>query len=281
MKIHQIIPGTFKLDGGATFGVIPKVLWQKVYPADENNLCTFALRSLLIELGERKVLIDTGIGNKQDDNFYKHYYREGHHSITKSIKETGVDPEEITDVIITHLHFDHVGGAVDKKGDQYLPAFPNATYHISRKQWDWAMRPNQREKASYLDENIKPLADLGLINFIDSDQELLPGIHVKQFHGHTDGLLIPFISYKDKTLVYMADLVALAAQISSSWVCGYDTRPLISFEERKDFFQDALEKNYYLYFQHDLYTEVCTLKNTDKGIRLGDSYKFDDLFVDH
>jgi glyoxylase-like metal-dependent hydrolase (beta-lactamase superfamily II) len=278
MKIHKVEPGAFKLDGGATFGVVPKTLWSKVYPADEKNLCWFSLRNLLIETDNRLILIDTGIGNKQDDTFYKHYYRSGHHSITRSIKDLGYTPDQVTDVILTHLHFDHVGDAVSRNaGGEFVPTFANATYHISKRQWEWAVNPNQREKASYLNENIFPLLEAGVINFIEMEGELLPGIDLRMFHGHTDGLLIPIITYKGNKLVYTADFIPLAAQISASWVCGYDTRPLISFEEKKIFLKEAVEKGYKLIFQHDYYTEGCTLKQTEKGIKMDAIFKLEEI----
>ncbi len=278
MKIHTIEPGTFKLDGGATFGVVPKTLWSKVYPADDNNLCLFALRLLLIEQEDRKILIDTGIGNKQPEDFYKYYFREGHHSIEKALQDKGFAPEEVTDVILTHLHFDHVGGAVklDEK-DNFVPTFPNANHYISKKQWEWALNPNQRERASFLKENILPLHDAGLISFIEQDCEIVPGIGLRLFSGHTDGLLVPFIAYQGKTLIYTNDLLALSAQIPASWVCGYDTKPLVSMQERAAFMQEAMEYNYYLVFQHDAYTECCTLKQTEKGIRIDQTYQLEQI----
>ncbi len=277
MIIKQITPGTFKLDGGATFGVVPKTMWEKVYPADEKNLCLFALRNLLIETQGKKILVDTGIGNKQEKSFYKHYFREGHHSIKQAVIEAGYNPSEISDVILTHLHFDHVGGAVEKLDTEFVPTFPNAKYHVSKQQWDWALNPNRREKASYLKENILPLAEHKVLNLIENETELVPGIQLRMFHGHTAGLMIPFIKYKDKTFVFTADLLALSAHIPASWVCGYDTRPLISFDERESFLREATENNYYLIFQHDAYTESCTLKASDKGYRIDKTFTLEEI----
>ena len=279
MEIYKIESGDFKLDGGATFGVVPKKMWEKTYPADENNLCLFALRNLLIRVDGRLILIDTGIGNKQEEKFYKHYHRTGHHSIEKAINDIGFAADQITDVILTHLHFDHVGDAVKcNKNGTLAPTFTNAVYHVSERQWKWATQPNQREKASYLPDNFMPLQEAGVLNLISNeDTELLTGIQLKMFHGHTDGLLVPFINYKDKTFVYTSDSLAMAAHIQTSWVCGYDTRPLISFEERSTFLQEACSKGYYLIFQHDYYTECCTLKQTEKGIIMGEAYKLEDL----
>jgi glyoxylase-like metal-dependent hydrolase (beta-lactamase superfamily II) len=279
VKIHIIDPGSFKLDGGATFGVVPKTLWSKVYPSDENNLCLFALRLLLIETGGRKILFDTGIGNKQSEDFYKYYFRRGHHSIERALQEKGFHPDDITDVVLTHLHFDHVGGAVKISGmGTYAPTFKNATYFVSKRQWDWALQPNLREKASYLNENILPLKERNVVQFIHQNLEFVPGIELRLFSGHTDGLIVPFIHYKDKIFVYTNDLLALSPQIPSSWVCGYDTKPLVSMQERSLFFAEATEKNYYLVFQHDFYTECCTLKNTEKGVRIKETYRLSDLF---
>ncbi len=278
MKIHTIDPGSFKLDGGATFGVVPKTLWSKVYPSDENNLCLFALRLLLIETGGRKILFDTGIGNKQTEDFYQYYFREGHHSIEQALQEKGFHPDDITDVVLTHLHFDHVGGAVKTSGPgTYVPTFKNAAYFVSKKQWDWALQPNLREKASYFKENILPLQEHHVVQFIHQGPEFAPGIELRLFSGHTEGLIVPFIHYKDSVFVYTNDLLALSAQVPSSWVCGYDTRPLVSIQERSLFFAEAVEKNYFLVFQHDFYTECCTLKNTEKGIRIKETYRLSDL----
>lgn len=278
MKIHTIEPGTFKLDGGATFGVIPKTLWSKVYPSDENNLCIFALRLILIETDNRKILIDTGIGNKQTDDFYKYYYRKGHHSIEKALEEKGFHADEITDVILTHLHLDHVGGAIKiSQSGNYIPTFKNATYYVSQNQWDWATNPNIREKASFLKENILPLMEHHVVQLIQTEIEFTPGIYLKLFSGHTAGLIVPIIHYQDKILVYTNDLIALSPQISSSWVCGYDIQPLLSMNERATFLQEAAENNYFLVFQHDYYTECCTVKNTEKGIRINNDYKLSEV----
>lgn len=278
MKLHMISTGTFKLDGGATFGVIPKTLWSKVYPADENNLCTFALKLLVIETEERKILIDTGVGNKQGEDFFKYYYREGHHSLELALAEKGFTPEDITDVILTHLHFDHVGGAVKKiNTGELIPALPKAYYYVSRKQWEWSQDPNIREKASYLPENILPLKEHNVLKFIDTDTEFLKDIRLRIFSGHTDGLLVPFIKYKDKMLVYTNDLLALSPQISRSWVCGYDTQPLRSMQERDSFLEEAIENNYTLIFQHDNYVECCTVKSSEKGPRIDKIIKFSEV----
>ncbi len=280
MEIYKIEPGSFKLDGGATFGVVPKKMWEKVYPADENNLCKFAIRNLLIVTNNRRILIDTGIGDKQDEKFLKHYHLEGHHSIVKSVEETGYKAEDITDIVITHMHFDHVGGAIRRTNDNKLvPTFPNATYHISKQQWDWADKPNTREKPSYIKENIQPLMAHKVINFIEKTTELVPGVKLELFNGHTAGLIVPYINFKGQTLVYTGDLLALSAQIPKSWVCGFDTRPLISIEERNTFFKEVFENNYIIVFQHDFYTEACNLEQTEKGYKPLKTFKLDELFI--
>lgn len=278
MKIQILETGTFKLDGGATFGVVPKSLWMKEYPADEKNLCTLALRCLLIETDGRLIIVDTGIGNKQDDSFFRHYYREGHHSVEKALNQAGYKAEDVTDVILSHLHFDHCGGAVTRNSDNSLvPTFRNAIYHISYKQWQWALNPNQREKASYLIDNFMPLFDKNLIHLIKEEGEIYPGVELRIFNGHTDGLIVPIVNYKGKKIVFTVDFIAMAPHLSDSWVCGFDTRPLISFDEKKVFLKEALENEYILLFEHDFYTECCTLTDTEKGIRADKKFKFSEI----
>jgi len=273
MNLYKIETGNFKLDGGAMFGVVPKTLWNQVYPADENNLCNLSMRCLLIETDEKKILIDAGIGNKQDDKFLSHYYLNGDFSMEKSLSANGFKPEDITDVVLTHLHFDHCGGAVSKDylNNLYL-TFPNAEYWISDAQYKWAINPNQREKASYFQENIQPIIERGKIHFVEKETRLCNEVQLRLFNGHTDGLIIPFITYKNKTLVFTADLLPTAAHIPASWVCGYDTRPLISMEERNSFLSETVKNNYVLFFEHDIYRECCTLKETEKGIRMDKSF---------
>lgn len=277
MKIYKIEPGSFKLDGGATFGVVPKTMWEKVYPADEKNLCKFAIRNLLIVTEERRILIDTGIGDKQDEKFLKHYFLEGHHSIVKSIEEAGFKAEEITDVVLTHMHFDHVGGAVKLTDNKLVPTFQNATYHVSKQQWEWAEEPNPRERPSFIKDNIQPLLDHKVVNFISDTTKLVPGVTLRLFNGHTAGLIVPYIKYKENTIVYTGDLLALSAQIPKSWVCGFDTRPLTSMEERNAFMKEAFENQFVIVFQHDFYTEACTLENSEKGYRLSKSFKLEEI----
>jgi len=269
MNISPILTGNLKLDGGAMFGVVPKVIWNKLYPADENNLCNWAMRCMLIRDGERNILVDNGIGNKQSEKFLGLYHLNGDDNLLDSLGKQGLKPEDITDMILTHLHFDHCGGSVswneDKSG--YQLTFPNAIHYVSRRQWEWATNPNNRERASFLKENILPILESGKLVLLEDDSELYPGIFLKQFHGHTDGQIIPHISYKGRTVVFMADLLPAAAHIPMPYIMSYDTRPLVTLEEKNAFLQEAVEKDYILFFEHDLYHEACTLVQTEKGIR--------------
>ncbi len=279
MKLTPIETGNLKLDGGAMFGVVPKVMWQKVYPADENNLANWAMRCLLIEDGNRKILIDNGIGDKQDEKFLSHYYLNGDDTLENSLAKVGVKPEDITDMILTHMHFDHCGGSVkwnhDKTGFEL--AFPNATYWASTKQYLWATNPNRREKASFLKENILPIEESGHLKLIDKEGEYIPGIDFKLYDGHTNGQLIPHIHYQDKTVVFMADLMPSAAHIPMPWIMAYDTRPLQTLKDRERFYSEALAEDYILFFEHDLYHEACTLEDTPKGARVKKAGKLADF----
>jgi glyoxylase-like metal-dependent hydrolase (beta-lactamase superfamily II) len=275
MRLESIETGNFKLDGGAMFGVVPKSLWQKVYPADENNMCNLSLRALYIEDDNRKIIVDTGLGQKQDEKFFGYYYLNGDHSLDKSLLQKGIDKSDITDVLLTHLHFDHCGGAVeyDEKNRTYRTAFPNATYRCSKDQWNWAMKPNHREKSSYLKENIIPLSDSGQLKLFEQGFNLTPNIRIRLYNGHTGGLAVPFIRYQDRIIVYVADLIPTSAHIPLSWICGFDTRPLVSLEEKEKFLDEAYQKNYVLFFEHDVSTVCCTLQKTEKGIRIKNSAK--------
>lgn len=279
MKLTPIETGNLKLDGGAMFGVVPKVMWQKVYPADENNLANWAMRCLLIEDGNRKILIDNGIGDKQDEKFLSHYYLNGDDTLENSLAKVGVKPDDITDMILTHMHFDHCGGSVkwnhDKTGFEL--AFPNATYWASTKQYLWATNPNRREKASFLKENILPIEESGHLKLIDKEGEYIPGIDFKLYDGHTNGQLIPHIHYQDKTVVFMADLMPSAAHIPMPWIMAYDTRPLQTLKDRERFYSEALAEDYILFFEHDLYHEACTLEDTPKGARVKKAGKLADF----
>jgi glyoxylase-like metal-dependent hydrolase (beta-lactamase superfamily II) len=270
MRLISIETGNFMLDGGAMFGVVPKSLWQKVYPADENNMCNLSSRALYIEDDDRKILVDTGLGQKQDEKFFGYYYLNGSDSLDKSLRKEGIDKSDITDVVLTHLHFDHCGGAVEYKenGKTLQPTFPNATYWSSKDQWNWALKPNQREKASYLNENIMPLRDSGQLKLFEHDFDLTSNVRIRLYNGHSQGLAVPFIRYQDRTIVYVADLIPTSAHVSLSWICGYDTQPLVSLREKEQFLGEAFKNNYILFFEHDLNTVYCTLKETEKGIRV-------------
>jgi len=278
MEIYSVETGNFKLDGGAMFGVVPKVMWNKVYPADENNLCSWAMRCLLVVDGNRKILIDNGIGDKQDAKFLGHFYLHGDDTLEKSLAKHGFTPDDITDMVLTHLHFDHTGGSIKWNDDKtaLIPAFKNAKYWVSKAQWDWAIHPNNREKASFLKENIIPIQESGQLNIVKTEGEIYPGFLLKMFNGHTDGQIIPHINYKGKTLVYMADLLPSTAHISLPWIMAYDTRPLITLEDKKSFFKDAVENDYTLFFEHDIFNECCSLKQTEKGVRLNSVFTLEE-----
>lgn len=279
MKIYSIETGNLKLDGGAMFGVVPKVMWQKLYPADENNLCNWAMRCMLIVDNERKILIDTGIGTKQDEKFLKHYYLNGDASLEKSLQKYGFTTDDITDVILTHLHFDHVGGAVKYNEKQELiPTFANAQYYTSKQQWEWATHPNRREKASFLKENIVPLQEHKVLNLFEEEHELFPNVQVKLYNGHTSGQVIPIINVNGQNFAYTADLFPSVAHLPMPYIMSYDTQPLVTLEDRKRFFKDAMENNYILFFEHDLYNECCSLHETEKGIRAKETFTLDDFF---
>ena len=273
MKLFPINTGNLKLDGGAMFGVVPKVIWGKSYPSDENNLCNWSMRCLLIVDGDRKILIDCGIGDKQPEKFFANYHLNGEDSLEKSLASLGYTTDDITDIILTHLHFDHAGGAVRWNDDRtgYAITFKNATFRTSRRQWEWGTSPNNREKASFLKENILPIKEMGRLELIDHDTELFPGVSVRIFNGHTDGQVIPFITFEDRTVVYMADLLPSAAHVPLPWVMSYDTRPLITLQEKELFMAEAAKNGYVLFLEHDLYHECCTVESTEKGIRLKDT----------
>ncbi len=278
MKIHRIETGNLKIDGGAMFGVVPKSLWNKSYPADENNLCNLSMNCLLIIAEDRKILIDAGIGNKQDDKFFGYYYLNDIHTLKDSLEKIGITSNDITDVILTHLHFDHCGGAVEYDEKNSLkPTFADAKYWISKQQWDLAMNPNQREKSSILKENFLPVNESGQLYLIEKNIELISGVYLRLYNGHTDGQIIPFIKYNNKTIVFVADLIPTSAHIPLSWICGFDTRPLISFDEKKAFLNEAYKNKYSLLFEHDINIECCNLQMTEKGIRIGESYSLQDL----
>jgi len=279
MTLYTIDAGYFKLDGGAMFGVVPKSIWNRLNPADENNMCTWALRCLLIDTSDRKILIDTGMGNKQDAKFFSHYYIHGD-TLEGSLANHGFSKDDITDVLLTHLHFDHCGGSIIKEGDKLVPAFKNATYWSNQQHWKWATEPNDREKASFLKENILPIQESGRLQFVNVKEGISvfdENITLKFAYGHTDAMMLPVINYKGKTIVYMADLLPSAAHIPLPYVMSYDMFPLKTMHEKKSFLQQALEQDYVLYFEHDPTIECCTLQMTEKGIRVKDTFTIQDL----
>jgi glyoxylase-like metal-dependent hydrolase (beta-lactamase superfamily II) len=272
MQLHVINTGYFKLDGGAMFGVVPKSLWQKTNPADENNLCTWAMRCLLIEDGNRLILIDCGIGDKQDAKFLSHYHLHGDASLENSIRKAGFHSNDITDVFLTHLHFDHCGGAIHRNNDKLIPTFKNANYWSNERHWKWATQPNQREKASFLKENILPIEESGQLEFIAENEQFHQSIEIFFANGHTEQQMIPIIQYKDKKIAYMADLLPSTGHIPLPYVMGYDTRPLLTMEEKERFLNQAADENYILFLEHDAQNECCTLQHTEKGIRLKETF---------
>ncbi len=261
------------------FGVVPKTIWNKTNPADENNLCTWAMRCLLVEDNNRLILIDTGIGNKQDDRFFSHYYLHGDASLDSSLAKIGFSADDITDVFLTHLHFDHVGGAVKRDGEKLMPTFKNATYWSNEQHWDWAVNPNEREKASFLKENIMPIQESGQLRFIGTEDglEFTKDFNLRFVFGHTDAMMLPLISYKGKKILYMADLLPSVGHLPLPYVMAYDMFPLKTLYEKKIFLNEALENEYILYFEHDPVNECCTLQQTEKGIRVRDVFKLNEL----
>jgi glyoxylase-like metal-dependent hydrolase (beta-lactamase superfamily II) len=297
MKLYTINTGYFKLDGGAMFGVVPKSIWNKLNPADENNMCSWALRCLLIEDTGKLILIDTGMGNKQDAKFFGHYYLHGSDTLENSLAQHGFTKDDITDVFLTHLHFDHCGGAIIKEGDKLIPAFKNAIYWSNIQHWKWATQPNEREKASFLKDNILPIQESGQLKFLDVTSELSdvstessnsnalslhnshlsPNLSFFTVNGHTDAMMLPKINYKGKIIVYMADLLPSVAHIPLPYVMGYDMFPLTTLSEKKVFLTEAVENNYILFFEHDPVNECCNLQMTEKGIRQKDVFKLSEI----
>ncbi|WP_395074817.1 MBL fold metallo-hydrolase [Flavobacterium sp.] len=279
MKLYPIETGNFKLDGGAMFGVVPKTIWNKTNPADENNLIDIAARCLLIEDGNRLILIDNGMGNKQSEKFFGYYSLWGTHSMDKSLAKYGFNRDDVTDVFMTHLHFDHCGGSVvwnkDKTG--YEIAFKNAKFWTNENHWNWATKPNAREKASFLAENILPMQESGQLNFIKRPDSVFGisselGFDIFYVDGHTEKMMIPHIKYQDKTIVFCADLIPTAGHLPLPYVMGYDTRPLLTLPEKAKFLNAAAENNYYLFLEHDAHNEIITVEKTEKGIRLKECF---------
>jgi len=284
MKLYPIESGNFKLDGGAMFGVVPKTIWNKTNPADSNNLIDIAARCLLIEDGNRLILIDTGMGNKQSEKFFGYYSLWGSHSIDKSLAKYGFNRDDITDVFMTHLHFDHCGGSVQWNSDKtgYEPAFKNAKYWTNENHWEWATKPNSREKASFLSENILPMQESGQLNFIErpeNDFGFSKEMNFEIFYvdGHTEKQMIPYIKYQDKTIVFCADLLATAGHIPLPYVMGYDTRPLLTMPEKSKFLNLAADQNHYLFLEHDAHNQIITVEHTDKGVRLKEVFTCEEI----
>jgi len=286
MKLYSINTGYFKLDGGAMFGVVPKSIWNRINPADENNLCSWALRCLLIEDGNRLILVDNGNGDKQDAKFFSHYYLHVDDTLGKSLAHYGFTRHDVTDVFLTHLHFDHCGGSIVREGGKLVPGFKQAAYWSNKKHWDWAVHPNEREKASFLKENILPIQESGRLRFIDvtagADGKLgetifTDHITVRFVSGHTESMMLPQIRYKDRTIVFMADLLPSAGHIPLPYVMAYDMFPLTTLNEKKSFLQEAVDGDYTLFFEHDPLYECCNLQQTEKGIRPKDLFKLEDF----
>ncbi len=286
MKLFSINTGFFKLDGGAMFGVVPKSIWNKINPADENNLCSWALRCLLIEDGNRLILVDNGNGDKQDAKFFSHYYLHGDDTLDKSLAKYGFHRDDITDVILTHLHFDHCGGSIMRDGDRLVPAFRNATFWSNKEHWDWAVYPNEREKASFLKENILPIEESGQLKFLDvnggtdgklGSTDFSDNISVRFVSGHTESMMLPQIRSQDKTVVFMADLLPSQGHIPIPYVMAYDMFPLTTLHEKKSFLKEAVENDYILFFEHDPVHECCNLQQTEKGIRPKDFFRLDEI----
>ncbi|MGZ0015739.1 MBL fold metallo-hydrolase [Yeosuana sp. AK3] len=285
MNLYPINSGNFKLDGGAMFGVVPKSIWHKTNPADANNMIDLTARCLLIEDGNRLVLIDSGMGNKQGEKFFGYYYLCGDDTLEKSLKKYGFHPDDITDVFLTHLHFDHCGGSIQWNHDKtgYEPAFKNAQFWSNQDHWLWATQPNKREKASFLKENILPMQESGHLKYISiskkktiKNSEL--GFDIFFADGHTDKQMIPIIQYKNKTICFMADLLPTVGHLPLPFVMGYDTRPLLTLDEKETFLNLAADNNYYLFLEHDAHNEIITVQHTEKGVRLKEIFKASEIF---
>lgn len=280
MKLYSVNAGYFKLDGGAMFGVVPKSIWNNLNPADENNMCNWAMRCLLIEDGGKLILIDTGIGNKQSEKFFSHYFLNGDDTLEKSLAKYGFAKDDITDVFLTHLHFDHCGGAIEKIDNQLVPAFKNATYWSNEKHWEWATKPNDREKASFLKENILPIRESGKLKMVEIEEgvEFTRNFNIRFVNGHTGSMMLPQIRYRDKTIVYVADLLPSISHIGIPYIMSYDTRPLETLKEKKSFLDEACQKDFILFFEHDPVVECCSVERSDRGIRSKQTFKLESIF---
>lgn len=278
MKIHVIDTGYFKLDGGAMFGVVPFSIWNKINPPDENNMCTWAMRCLLVDYGKRKVLIDTGIGTKQDEKFFGHYYLHGDATLVGSLSNIGLTPEDITDVFLTHLHFDHCGGALKRnEAKEIVPVFSNAVYWSNKKHWEWATNPNPREKASFLSENILPLQEKGLIRFLEENNSPFENIEILHVDGHTESQMLPLITIDGKKILFCADLIPSSGHLPLPYIMAYDVRPLETMKEKQAILDRVAKENIYLFFEHDPVREVCSVEKTPKGVRVKEFFKLSDI----
>lgn len=279
MKLSIFNISNFRVDGGAMFGVVPKALWSKVYPSDSDNLIVLTLRSLIVETGGHVILVDTGWGDKQDEKFFRYVYLHDGEGLIAGLAARGYRPEDVTDVVLTHLHADHCGGGIirSRSGESYQLTFPQAVYHVSRTQWEWASKNNLREEDSFLEENILPISQSGHLNLVDEEGELFPGFSVRFCYGHTPGLMIPVIRYMNKTLVYTGDLIPTVAHLPLIWNMSYDIESLKTIDEKKQLLEEALRNDYILIFQHDEHDECCTLQMTPKGIRARDKFSLDKI----
>lgn len=278
MQLYSVNAGYFKLDGGAMFGVVPKSIWKDLNPADDNNMCSWAMRCLLIEDGNKLILIDNGMGNKQSEKFFGYYYLHGDDNLEKSLKQYGFSMDDITDVFLTHLHFDHCGGSIKFNADKtgYVPAFKNAQYWSNKKHWEWATHPNAREKASFLKENILPIQESGQLKFTGEGETPLD-FDIMEVYGHTEAMMLPLIKYKNTTIAYVADLIPSSGHLPIPYVMGYDTRPLNTLTEKETLLNKAVQNNWLLFFEHDPKIECCSLQQTERGVRMKDQIKLSEV----
>jgi glyoxylase-like metal-dependent hydrolase (beta-lactamase superfamily II) len=279
MKLYTVNAGHFKLDGGAMFGVVPKSIWNKLNPADEFNMCNWAMRCLLIEDGKRLILVDNGMGDKQDAKFFGYYYLNGDDTLQKSLAKHGFSHDDITDVVLTHLHFDHCGGSIKFNDDKskLIPAFKNAKYYVNEKHWEWAVNPNAREKASFLKENILPIKESGQLNFITDQSKIIDAMSFVEVNGHTEAMMLPKVNYKGQTILYMADLIPSVAHLPLPYIMGYDVRPLETLKEKTSILAEAAKNDWKLFFEHDNSIELISLEQTEKGVRRKEELKISDL----
>jgi len=277
MRLYLLETGYFKLDGGAMFGVVPQSIWKNLNPSDSNNMCTWAMRSLLLETEKSLILIYTGIGTKQSEKFFSYYYLHGKDSLIASLNERGFGPEQITDVFLTHLHFDHVGGATKREGENLVPTFSNATYWSNEAHWSWAENPNPREKASFLKENFLPILENGQLSFLNNSGQDFPAFYYLCMDGHTEKMMLPSILFKGKRVVFVSDLIPSLGHIPLAYLMAYDVRPLVTMQEKKAFLQAAAAENWILVFQHDPVHECCTVKFSEKGVVVDETFKLEDV----